>query len=65
MSGNGYPAISPGKQILVGDAARKADYYTRQCLWGIYKEPRGFLINYVTYDVYNSGKQIVDDLNPA
>jgi hypothetical protein len=46
---------------FVGNEKRKTAYYTRQCLWGIYKEPRGFTINYVTYDVYNSGKEIVDN----
>ena len=52
----------PGQRYaFVGTERRKADYYTRQCLWGIYKEPCGFTINYVTYSVYDCGKEIVDN----
>ena len=44
---------------FVGNKDRKVSYFLRQCLWGIYNEPRGFIINYVNYDVYDSGKDIV------
>lgn len=58
----GFTASTLPRQryAFVGTEKRKADYYTRQCLWGIYKEPRGFTINYVTYSIYDCGKEIVD-----
>jgi hypothetical protein len=46
-----------------GDEYHRISYYLRQCLWGMLKEPNGFIINYVTTDVYDSGKQILG--NPA
>ncbi len=48
------------RYAFAGSEARAADYVTRQCLWGIYREPRGFTINYVNYSVYDCGKDIVD-----
>lgn len=48
---------------FAGNEQERINRYIRQNLWGIYKEPRAFIINYVTYDVYESGKQIID--NPA
>jgi polysaccharide biosynthesis protein PslG len=44
---------------FAGNENRRISYYLRQCLWGIYKEPKGFIINYVTHDIYNSGKEII------
>ncbi|MBC8034005.1 MAG: hypothetical protein H7Y03_07660 [Chitinophagaceae bacterium] len=46
-----------------GNEYLRISYYLRQCLWGMYKEPHGFVINYVTTDIYNSGKDIL--YNPA
>ncbi len=48
------------RYAFVGNNDRKVSYFLRQCLWGIYKEPKGFIINYVNYDIYGSGKDIVD-----
>lgn len=56
----------PGQAYaFAGNETRKTSYYLRQCLWGIYKEPRGFIINYVTHDVYGSGKEIVGNATGA
>ncbi len=47
------------RYAFVGTEERAADYFTRQCLWGICKEPRGFTINYVNYSIYDCGKDVV------